>query len=163
MKRFLALLLFALSAQADVVFESVARRDAGWVISARGTASERPITVCEKTLSDVLFGERIVVEGWGQVDAPGELVGVNMQIAYCDPECNFTGRWPTPHSHWWSAGNVSHDEEHHKTMRPRAVYISGAYQAAVTFKLFVNVYASRPQGVYATLNDCGMTFERYRD
>lgn len=158
--RRLALLLLMSAAHADPVFESVTRRDAGWVISTRPAADERPVTVCQKTLYDVLYNERIHVEGWGQVDAPDELVGINMQIAYCDPLCDYTGRWPAPHVHFWAAGNVSHDEEHHKIMRPMAVYVSPAAQTSVRFELFLNVYG--PLGRYAELDDCGMTFMRYR-
>lgn len=162
MKTFL-LILIAVTAHADPIFESVSRQNAGWRISTRQRADERPITVCEKTLYDVLQGERIHIEGFGQVDAPGKGVGVNLQIAYCDnssPSCNFTGRWREPSVHMWAAGNVSHDEEHHKVLRPSADYVALGHQQAVAFKLFVSVYG--PRGRLATLDDCALTFARYR-
>lgn len=160
--------LFAPAAHAEpsVVFDSVVRSQAGWRISARGVANERPVTVCEKTLYDVLAGERIRIEGWGQVDALTTGIGVNMQIAYCDdtrPECNYSGRWDSPSVHKWGAGNVYRQGEHHKVFNPQADYLSGHYQPAVTFKLFVNVYSSQPAGAYAGLDDCAITFERHRD
>lgn len=152
-------------ALADPAFEYVSRDNAGWIISARLTAEERPITVCEKTLYDVLAEERIHVEGWAQVDAIGPLIGVNLQVAYCDdatPECNYTGRrWPGVHK--WAAGNVWRSRgEHHKIMTPSADYISAHHQQAVTFKLSVSVYSSQPRGAYAGVDDCAITFERHR-
>ncbi len=159
----IALMLLCVSAQAAPVFESVVRQHAGWKISARPRADDRPVTVCEKTLYDVLAGERVHIEGWGQVDALTTGIGVNMQIAYCDPECNYSGRWDLPSVHKWGAGNVFRNGEHHKVFAPTAHYISNGYQQSVTFRLFVNIYSSRWKGAYAGVDDCAITFERHRD
>lgn len=160
------LLLVAFPALAcDTHFESVVREKAGWRISARPTASERPITVCEKTLYDLKAGERIHIEGWAQIDAMGPLIGVNLQIAYCDdaePECNFTGRWEQPSVHRWATGNIWRTNgQHHRDYSPIANYVSQTDQAAVKFKLFTNIYSSQPDGAYAGIDDCAITFERH--
>lgn len=158
--------LLSCAVQAEPLFEYVVRSDMHWKISARPTAAERPVTVCEWTLYDVLDGERVHMEGWTQVDALTIGIGVNAQLAYCDdaePQCNYSGRrWPGVHK--WDAGNVWRVRgEHHKVFMPSADYISTHYQQAVTFNLFVNVYRRLTAGAYAGINDCAITFERHRD
>lgn len=156
----LMLLSFGVAAQPN--FEQIQKENMGWKISTRPEADDRPITLCQFTLYELTQGERVHLEGWAQVDATGEIVGVNLQIAYCDdmePECNYSGRrWPENSGHSWAAGNVSRSEEHHKTMRPLADYVSPMDQSAVTFKLFVNVYGRA--GRIAEVDDCRLTAER---
>jgi len=167
-RAFYLLCLLSCAVGAEPVFESVTRTNMGWKISARPTADERPITVCQLTLYDVLAGERIKIEGWAQVDAMTTLIGVNTQIAYCDdaePQCNYSGRrWPANSSHRWASENTWRVRgTHHPTYSPRANYVSSHHQQAVTFKLFVNIYSTQPRGAYAGVNDCGIDFYRYRD
>lgn len=128
-----------------------------------GHANDNPVTVCEVTVYNVLQGERLKAEGWAQVDAVGELIGVNIQVAYCDDSgCNYSGRWPAPSIHFWGTGNVWRSKgEHHKTQRPVGHYIAQSDQQAVTFKTFVNVYSSSLTPVYGAVLDCGLTVERF--
>ncbi len=163
----IATALFACVARSDPIFESVVRSDMRWKISARLAADDRPVTICQLTLYDVLAGERIHMEGWTQVDALTTAIGVNVQMAYCDdgePQCNYSGRrWPGASVHKWAAGNVWRKKgEHHKIYTPSADYVNKNHQQAITFRLFVNIYSNQPAGAYAGINDCAVTFERHR-
>lgn len=98
-----------------------------------------------------------------QADAVSDLIGTNVQIAYTDSNGpNFSGRWALPSIHFWGTGNVWRTKgEHHKAHRPVGHYIASQDHAMVTFTLFANIYSTSPTPLYATINDCGMTVERY--
>ena len=135
----------------------------GLVIPSSQQANANPVSLVEIAVFDVLMGERFKVEGFAQVDAVSDLIGTNMQIAYADSNgTNFSGRWELPSIHFWATGNVWRTKgEHHKAHRPVGNYIATQDHAMVTFVLFANIYSTSTTPLYATINDAGMTVERY--
>lgn len=135
----------------------------GLVIPSSQQANANPVLLAELQVFDVIIGERLKIEGFAQVDAVSDLIGTNVQIAYTDSNGpNFSGRWALPSIHFWGTGNVWRTKgEHHKAHRPVGHYIASQDHAMVTFTLFANIYSTSPTPLYATINDCGMTIERY--